>query len=266
MRKPAVAFQFYPGDPEELKRSVIGFLGTKEEREKVLGLIAPHAGYVYSGKVAGSVYSGVTIPDDVILLGPNHTGLGVNASLMASGEWQMPFGSVPVNESLASLILEESQLLTKDSLAHIREHSLEVQLPFIYYINPNIKVVPITLMSLSYNSCLEIGKDLARALKRYTYDTLIVVSSDMNHYENQEITEKKDKAAIEKILELDPESLYNVVGNNNISMCGIIPTTIALITCNELGAKEARLVDHATSGDVSGDYDHVVGYAGIVIK
>jgi AmmeMemoRadiSam system protein B len=265
MRKPAVAFQFYPGDPTELEQSVSGFI-EEQNREEVLALIAPHAGYVYSGKVAGSVYSRVMIPDDVILLGPNHTGYGEAAAVMTSGNWEMPFGSVSINESLASILVQQSKLLTNNSLAHVQEHSLEVQLPFLHYINPNVKIVPITLMHLNYDHCVEIGLAIAKSLKKYPSKVILAVSSDMNHYESQEITKGKDKAAIEKVLEINPEALYHEVKEKGISMCGMIPATIALVACKELGAKEARLIKYATSGDVSGDYNQVVGYAGIVIK
>ncbi len=265
MRKPAVAFQFYPGDPVELEQSVTGYM-KEQDREEVLGLIAPHAGYVYSGKVAGSLYSTVEIPNDVVLLGPNHTGYGEVAAVMTSGEWEMPFGTISINESLASLLLENSQFLSSNALAHSQEHSLEVQLPFIHHSNPEVKIVPITLMHLSFSKCVELGEDIARALRKYPSKVLIAVSSDMNHFENQEVTKRKDDAAIDKILQLDPEALYHEVKEKSISMCGIIPATIALVACKALGATEVKLIDYATSGDVSGDYNQVVGYAGMVIK
>ena len=265
MRKPTVAFQFYPGDPAELEKSVTGYM-KEQDREAVLGLIAPHAGYVYSGQVAGSVYASVIIPPDVILMGPNHTGYGEAAAVMISGEWEMPFGSIPINESLASLLVENSHLLSSNSLAHAEEHSLEVQLPFIHHSNPQSTIVPITLMHLSYSDCNEIGTDMAKVLKKYPSKVLIAVSSDMNHYENQEVTNRKDKAAIDNILQLDPEALYHEVEEKSISMCGIIPATIALVACKELGATEVKLINYATSGDVTGDYNQVVGYAGMVIK
>ncbi|MFQ5901381.1 MAG: AmmeMemoRadiSam system protein B [Thermodesulfobacteriota bacterium] len=266
MRTPAVAFQFYPGVASELKAAVKGFLKEPVEKREAMGLIVPHAGYIYSGKVAGSVYSEVTIPDTVILLGPNHTGLGDRVSIMDSGIWEMPFGSIPIDESLASLILRGSGLISSDSLAHLREHSLEVQLPFISYINPDVRIIPITVMLLDYSSCVEIGNALARAIKDYSERVLIVVSSDMDHYEDHNITKKKDRMAIDKIIQLDPEAMYDEVRDMDISMCGMVPAAIGLVACKELGAKEAKLIDYATSGDVSGDYDQVVGYAGIVIR
>ena len=277
IRKPAVAYQFYPGEPEALKKTVESLVnphtkdfgvGVKQttEKEDALALIAPHAGYIYSGKVAGSVYSSARIPENIILLGPNHTGLGERVALMTQGEWDMPFGKVKINQELARLLLEESHTFSDNSTAHLREHSLEVQLPFIHHFNPKASIVPVTIMYLDYKECEELGKTIANAIRKYKNKVLIAVSSDMNHYESDTVTKKKDKKAIDKILALDPKGLMTTVTNENISMCGIIPATIALVAAKELGAKKAELVDYATSGDTSGDYDHVVGYAGILIK
>ena len=275
IRKPAVAYQFYPGEPGALKKTVESLVKEKTEKEDALALIAPHAGYIYSGKVAGSVYSRVRIPDNIILLGPNHTGLGERVALMTQGEWDMPFGKVKIHQELAHSLLEESHTFSDNSTAHLREHSLEVQLPFIHHFNPKASIVPVTIMYLDYKECEELGKTIAKAIHKYTCPrislsgekkVLIVVSSDMNHYESDTVTKKKDKKAIDKILALDPKGLMTTGTNENISMCGIIPATIALVAAKELGAKKAELVDYATSGDTSGDYDHVVGYAGILIK
>ncbi|MBI3398153.1 MAG: AmmeMemoRadiSam system protein B [Deltaproteobacteria bacterium] len=275
LRKPAVANQFYPGESAALKKTVESLVKENVSKEDAFAIIAPHAGYIYSGKVAGSLYSRVRIPDNIILLGPNHTGLGERAAIMSSGEWEIPFGKVAINQELAHLLIEESHTFSDDSTAHLREHSLEVQLPFIHHFNPKASIVPVTIMYLGYKECEEVGKAVAHAIRKYTCPrmslsgkdkVLIAVSSDMNHYESDAATRKKDKKAIDKIIALNPKGLMETVSKEDISMCGIIPATIALIAAKELGAKKTELVGYATSGDTSGDYAHVVGYAGILIK
>jgi MEMO1 family protein len=265
IRKPAVAYQFYPGESAALKKTVESLVRKESLKEDAIAMIAPHAGYIYSGKVAGSVYSRVNIPDNILLLGPNHTGLGERAALMSNGEWEMPFGKVTVNQEIAQILIEESHIFSDDSTAHAREHSLEVQLPFIQYFNPKASIVPVTIMYMGYEECKELGKAVANAIRRYNDKILIVVSSDMNHYERDSLTKKKDRKAIDKILALNSRGLMEIVSSEDISMCGIIPATVALAAAKELGAKKAELIDYATSGDTSGDYEHVVGYAGILI-
>lgn len=266
IRRPAVAYQFYPGEPAALKKTVESMVKGKPVKEDAIVLIAPHAGYIYSGKVAGSVYSTANIPDNILLLGPNHTGLGERAAIMTQGEWEMPFGRISINQELAHLLIEESHIFSDDTTAHIREHSLEVQLPFIHHFNPKASIVPATIMYMSYKECEELGKAVANAIRKYKNKVLIAVSSDMNHYESDAITKKKDKMAIDKILALNPKALMETASKQDISMCGIIPAAIAIVAAKELGAKKAELIDYATSGDTSGDYTHVVGYAGILIK
>ncbi len=266
IRKPAVANQFYPGKRQILERTVESFVDNDAIVEDCLAMIAPHAGYIYSGKVAGSIYSSVNICDNIVLIGPNHTGLGEPAAIMTSGSWEIPTGNVEINEELSNILIEETSLLADDATAHIQEHSLEVQLPFIHHFNPEANIVPITMMHLSFEECVELGLAIAMGIKKYNEDTLIVVSSDMNHYESDETTKIKDNNAIDRILALDPKGLLDITEIENISMCGVIPAVIALVAANELGATEARLVDHATSGDTSGDYTQVVGYAGILIN
>jgi AmmeMemoRadiSam system protein B len=202
----------------------------------------------------------------VVILSPNHTGLGSRAAVMSEGAWQMPAGEVGINSSLSRLIMEQSKYLEEDELAHLREHSLEVQLPFLQYFNPDFQMVPICLAGRDLKFCQDIGLAVARARKEFGQPVLIVASSDMTHYESQRAAKRKDEMAIEKILSLDPPGLLEIVRKESISMCGVIPTTAMLIACKELGAKDARLVKYATSGDVSGDYDQVVGYAGIIVK
>ena len=269
MRSPCVADRFYPGDPALLRESLGKYLGNlAEKRERALVVVAPHAGYVYSGSVAGAVYSEIEVPDRVILLGPNHTGIGKGFALMATGEWETPLGRVRVNEDLAKGLLGASPLFSEDASAHKLEHSLEVQLPFLQVLNPKASIVPITLMHATFSECQALGRAIAKTVASATStgeEVLLVVSSDMNHYESDKITRAKDELAIERVLALDAEGLLKVTSEKNITMCGVVPTAVAIVAAKELGAKGARLVSHTTSGETSGDYDQVVGYAGMVI-
>jgi len=266
IRQPAVANQFYPGREQDLKKDISTRIKEGQKKEKALALVSPHAGYMYSGNVAGAVYSVAEITKDVIVMGPNHHGVGAPFAVMAHGKWKMPGGDVTINEKLASLLIEESKRLSDDSQAHIKEHSVEVQLPFIQYLKPDVEFVPVVLERADFETCEEIGMAIARAIKKYGEPVLIIASTDMTHYEPQEMAKHKDQLAIEKILSLDPAGLLDTVSRNNISMCGVIPTTITLVAAKQLGATKADLVDYATSGDVSGDYSYVVGYAGFIIQ
>lgn len=267
LRKPCVAGKFYPAEGRELSKNIREYLASAAAaREKAVAVIAPHAGYIYSGHVAGAVYSSVEIPDDVILIGPNHTGLGEGASVMATGSWEMPLGKVDINEELASAVLSSSSLFKEDTAAHLMEHSLEVQLPFLFEINRNVRIVPVTLLRASAGDCVIMGEAIASAVSSYGKKVLIIVSSDMNHYEADKKTRQKDRLAIDKIISLDAKGLLEVTSSMDITMCGVIPAAVAIAAAKSLGAVEARLVKYATSGDTSGDYSHVVGYAGILIK
>ncbi len=265
MRQPAVANQFYSGNPKVLKEHLKQFIPFVHEKKQVISIIVPHAGYMYSGAVAGEVYSRVVIPEDVIILGVNHTGMGLNPSIYQNGDWIMPMGNVAINNELAAAILKETNLVYPDTQAHLYEHSLEVQAPFLQYLQENLKIVPINMSYLSYQTCQDIGSAIARAIKSYNKPVLIVSSTDMNHFLSQEQTKKLDSLAIDNMINLDPEGLYKTVLKNKISMCGVINTAITLIASINLGAKQCELVRYNTSGDVSGDYFRVVGYAGLIV-
>jgi AmmeMemoRadiSam system protein B len=265
-RKPSVAGQFYPLNPRTLEREVSSFLTPSGEKKRAIGVVSPHAGYVYSGKVAGMVFSRVVIPESVIILGPNHRGVGPGVAVMARGSWEMPSGVVPIDEGLARTILESSKLVAEDERAHALEHSLEVQVPFLQALRPDFRLVPIALGRLSLPECLALGGKLASAIKGHTGDVLIVASSDMTHYEPAREAEKKDRMVIDQILRLDPDAVYQTVRDNGITMCGVVPVTIMLAAARELGAQGAELAGYMTSGDTSGDYGSVVGYAGVIIR
>lgn len=268
IREPVVAGMFYPKTPDKLRSEVREFLHEAGSVSPLpaIGVVSPHAGYVYSGTVAGAVLGRVEIPAKVIVLCPNHTGLGAWAALNTEGFWRTPLGQVPIAGELAGRLQELDPELEEDSVAHAREHALEVQLPFLQELRPDLKIVPLCLSHFSFGECLQLGDALARLIRESSEKILMVASSDMNHYESQERTLAKDQRAIDCILELNPEKLYRTVQEEGITMCGIIPTTCMLIAANQLGAKEAKLIKHATSGDVTGDFSGVVGYAGILIK
>ena len=266
LRKPIVAGQFYPGTPEQLEKQLRGFIGKQAKKENALGAVSPHAGYIFSGSVAGAVYSRINIPDKVIILGPNHTGRGASFSIMTEGTWVTPLGEIKINSSLSKNILKNSGQLEEDILAHTFEHSIEVQLPFLQYLNPKISFIPMCLSSGDYSSYKDIALAISRAIKDEGEKVLIIASSDMTHYESQDAARKKDGQAIEAVLKLDEKLLLDRIRDFDISMCGYVPAAVMLIACRELGAKSAELVKYQTSGDVIGDYSEVVGYAGIIIK
>ncbi len=265
-RKPAVADAFYLASSDLLKTQVSGLVEENLEKDEVVGIVSPHAGFVYSGNVAGAVYSRITLPETVILLGPNHTGYGPAVSIMAEGSWEMPLGEVEVDSATARRLLERSSAFDEDQSAHTSEHSLEVQIPFIQHFTSEFKIVPIIFMHMSLERCEELGLALAGVIKGGDKKVLLVGSTDMTHFEPHETAVEKDRMAIDCILALDHRGLYETVIGEGITMCGVIPTTVMLAACKELGASEAHLVKYQTSGDVSGDFDSVVGYAGVLVS
>lgn len=266
LRKPAVAGQFYPGTATLLKKQLAKFIDQKVTREDVIGLVSPHAGYIYSGQVAGETFSKVNLTDTVIIIGPNHSGLGEAFSIVTEGIWQTPLGEVKINSGLAKSILNKSKNLSVDLTAHIYEHSLEVQLPFLQYIKSDVEIVPIVLSPGKTEIYKEIAQAIASTLKEIKNKVLIVASSDMTHYESHQDATSKDKQAIEAITELDEEKLITRINKLDISMCGYAPVSVLICASKELGAKEGTLIKYQTSGEATADYSSVVGYAGILIK
>jgi len=262
-REPAVAGRFYDGDPVALAREVSRFLTAPGSRAPAFGVVAPHAGYVYSGAIAGAVYARVAVPQRVIVLGPNHTGLGQPAALWpAGGGWRTPLGTVPVSGPLTEA-LTACPLVEEDRLAHLREHSLEVQVPFLAAARPDLELAALCLGPLGVGECAEVGRTVAEAAR--AHDALVVASSDMSHYIPATEAREKDRLAIERILALDPEGLHRTVRQEGITMCGVIPTTVMLFAARELGATRAELVRYGNSGEVNGDTRQVVGYAGMLV-
>lgn len=268
IRSPAVAGQFYPGSEAALLKTLNALVPDiqPEKRKQALAVISPHAGYIYSGGVAGETIGSVQVPENVVILGPNHTGYGAPVSLMAQGSWDMPMGEVPINVELAKQITQNSPMIEVDDVAHRFEHSLEVQVPFLQYMQKNLTIAPIVVSHIDYATCIAVGQGLAAAIKSYNKPVFIVASTDMTHYESRQSASTKDSLALERIQALDPEGLYNTVVGKRISMCGIMPTTVTLVAALELGAQKAELIRYTDSGERSGDTDHVVGYAGLVIS
>lgn len=266
LRKPAVAGYFYQGTPEKLKEQVDKYVEDNIEKTRAIGILSPHAGLIYSGEAAGAVYSRLVLPDRIILIGPNHTGMGKSVSVFPQGSWEMPNGIVEIDSELARNIISKSKYASEDYSAHIGEHSLEVQIPFIQHFIKKFKIVPITMMSTTLEVCKDLGNAISETIKETGKDVLIIASSDMTHYESAASAKEKDSMAIKKILSLDPSGLHSVITEHYITMCGFAPAVSMLYASLNLGATRANLVKYMNSGDVSGDYDSVVGYAGIIIS
>ena len=266
IREPAVSGQFYPSSPDELKSMIRGMIDEKATKEDVIGYYAPHAGYIYSGPVVGATISRVNLKDTFVIMGPSHTGMGAPFSIMTEGKWRTPLGDVEIDTELAKAILADSSYLKVDETAHAEEHSIEVQLPFIQYLRPDIKLVPITISHANAATYRSIGRAIAKAIKDSGKEVVIVASGDMNHYESQKITQTKDRQAIESILKMEAGELLERVRDFKISMCGYGTAACLIYAAKELGNAKAELVKYQTSGDITGDYSAVVGYAGILIK
>jgi AmmeMemoRadiSam system protein B len=267
LRPAAVAGRFYPADRAELSRQVHALAGTDPPAEKLRarGCLVPHAGYMYSGAVAGAVYARVRLPRRFVILGPRHFPHGEALAILSEGNWHTPLGEARVDSALAASLKQTFPLLREDSVAHRAEHSLEVQLPFLQVLAGDFSFVPIALGTTRLTALEELGRAIAEVLAAEPEETLIVASSDMNHYESDVITRAKDHKAIEKLLALDARGLYETVRREGISMCGFGPAVSMLTAAKALRATRAELIRYATSGDVSGDREEVVGYAGVVV-
>jgi hypothetical protein len=276
VRPPAVAGTFYPGNARELAREVDGFCAPTEgegTKTQAIACIVPHAGYMYSGHVAGAVYGALEIPSRCILIGPRHYPQGQPMAILSEGRWQTPLGEAEIDAALAAQLARAYPRLREDSVAHAREHSLEVQIPFLQRLTQaqgrTVRFVPVVLASDRYPALEELGKAVAQviAAARESQDgpILLIASTDMNHYETDAATRVKDRRAIERIVALDPQGLYDTVRNEGITMCGYAATVAVLAAARELGAADARLVRYATSADINGDTSRVVGYAGFVL-
>ena len=265
VREPAVAGRFYPGSKAALASAVQELIKAGETSARALLAMVPHAGYMYSGRIAGETYARVTIPEHVLVLGPNHTGLGPPRSLWSGGAWRSPLGDVPVDRAFLEL-LRKTSLFEADREAHLNEHCIEVQLPFLQTLKSGLQFVPLCLGRLSLVECIGLGQAIAEVIRSISEPVLIVCSTDMSHYISAGSAARLDRLALERIENLDPEGLYQIVTRERISMCGFIPMTVALVAARALGASEASLIRYGNSGESSGDFARVVGYAGLTVS
>jgi AmmeMemoRadiSam system protein B len=270
IRPPAVAGSFYEGTAERLRAQVEACFAVNPpppaQKQRFIGAVVPHAGLVYSGHVAAAFYAIADLPKRFVILCPNHTGAGHFAAINRAGAWRTPLGDVPIDTPLADALMAQSPLFAEDARAHAREHSLEVQLPFLQHLLGTFTFVPICLGAHRLDYAEEAGRAIAAVLKDEREPIGILASSDLNHYEDQNATLRKDQLAIDEVAKRDPRELWRVVDEYDVSMCGFIPTTAMLVAANALGATNATLIKHATSGDVNGDYSAVVGYAAMLIS
>ena len=263
VRPPVVAGRFYPAHPDRLRAEVAAYM-PETAREPALAVIVPHAGYMYSGATAGATVTRVAVPETVLLLGPNHTGLGAACSL-SPDDWQIPGATIPQDRELAGAILQHSSMVQEERAAHRGEHSLEVELPFLYQTRPDLRIACLTLGGLNFALCERLARELAAALADFGRPVLLLASTDMNHYESRAVGGRKDRAAIERILALDAPGLYETVRRDRTTMCGVLPVCVTILLALAQGASRAELVRHTDSGEASGDTERVVGYAGLVI-
>jgi len=266
IRPPAVAGRFYPSDPRELARQIDDFVSDETSKVAAFGCVVPHAGYVYSGEVAAAVYASIEIPTRCIVLGPRHYPRGEPLAILTEGGFSTPLGNAQIDSDLARKLAHAFPRLREDAVAHESEHSIEVQIPFLQRLARDFRFVPIALGTDRYGVLEELGHAIAKVVAEEREKVLIIASSDMNHYESDAITRVKDEQAVRRILALDPQGLYDTVRREEITMCGYAAVVAMLVAARELGATAARLVRYATSGDVSGDRDRVVGYAGIIVS
>jgi hypothetical protein len=264
IRQPVAAGRFYPGTGRELAKELSGLIGESREKVKATGILVPHAGYVYSGSVAGRVYGAIEPADLYIVLSPNHTGQGPRYSV-SPGSWRTPLGDIETDPGVISRLVSGTDLLRKDHSAHAYEHSVEVQVPFIQKVAPSARMVAITVMPGDMEELSGIADSIAAAARDFDGDTVIVASSDMTHYENRQNASRKDKAALEKVRDMDAGGLLDTVREMNISMCGAVPTAVMLMAAEHLGASGTRLLKYTDSGEATGDTEQVVGYAGLIV-
>jgi AmmeMemoRadiSam system protein B len=273
IRQPAAAGRFYPANAQHLRTEVETFTTLRasagqpivEAKIPAVGCVVPHAAYMYSGAVAGAVYRRLELPQRYVVLCPNHTGMGEPLAIMSRGAWHTPLGDAPVDHELADALKAAMPLLSEDQEAHRYEHALEVQLPFLQVLRPGFQFVPITVGTSNFEVLSALGVVIGSLLTDLSEPALVIASSDMNHYESDSVTRVKDRRAIDQVLALDPRGLYDTVRQGTISMCGYGPATIMLTASRKMGATKAELLRYATSGDVSGERDMVVGYAGIAV-
>lgn len=276
VRHPAFAGAFYAANPSSLNQQIIdsfkhkygpGRLPTRSVDSSITAIIAPHAGYIYSGPCAAQPYLRLAeqeTPETVVVIGPNHTGWGAPVSLMGDGHWETPLGLVELDTELAHAIISHSDVAQLDSSAFAREHSVEVQLPFLQFIYPEFKLVPICMRNQGLEASLDLGKAIHMAIG--DSGVIVVASSDLNHMESKSVSNRKDQFVLDAIESMDEYRLQEVVEREHISMCGYGPVSTTLVASKLGGAKSAEILSYYTSGDITGDPHAVVGYASAIIS
>ncbi|MFH1707947.1 MAG: AmmeMemoRadiSam system protein B [Planctomycetota bacterium] len=262
-RAPAVAGRFYPADGGALAGEVRKYLAAGGPATPRTACVAPHAGYSFSGPTAGRTLARVTVPATVIILSPNHTGAGAGIAVWTAGAWRTPLGDVAI-DAAAAVSVAKLTGAQADTAAHRNEHSIEVMLPFLKTIRPDVRIVPVTIMTHDLAALVRFGRELAGFVRGAAERPLVLASSDMTHMESAESAHAKDMQCVARMEAVDPEGLFNLVNEQRISMCGVAPVTAMLAMARELGLKRGELVEYTSSGDTSGDYHRVVGYAGLV--
>jgi hypothetical protein len=270
VRQPAVAGLFYPGQPAQLVAAVRELLAAAgAEPRAAVAAVAPHAGYVYSGRTAGAVFAGLEVPRCCVVVAPNHTGLGEAAqggSVYAVGSFVTPAGEVPVDEATAAALLSRCDVLEDDPAAHAREHAVEVELPFLLARQPQLTVVPVVLGWSDWPRTRRLGEALAEVVRASAEPVLLLASSDMNHYESAAVAAEKDRLALAEVERLDGERLLEVTRRHRVSMCGRVPAAAVLHAARLLGAGRGEVVSYSHSGQVTGDDSSVVSYAGVIVR
>ncbi len=278
IRKPAVAGLFYELDPDSLRKQIewcfkhslgpgsIPVLGSKRD---IKGVIAPHAGYIYSGPVAAHTYHEIVedgFPETFIILCPNHTGMGSGVSTMNKGSWETPLGLADIDSEFADLMIQNARIIDSNPDAHIREHSAEVQLPFIQYFNTDFQFVPVTMWMQDIETSTEIGNSIQKTASELGRDVVVIASTDFTHYQPQDIARTQDMQVIDAIKAMDEKLMINRVAQLNVSMCGYGPVAATMVATKNMGAKSCEVLKYATSGDTTGDKSSVVAYASAVFR
>jgi AmmeMemoRadiSam system protein B len=266
LRKPVVSGQFYPANKEALASLIDSFLPKTAKKMSARAIILPHAGYIYSGKVAVETVSRIMPAKRLVILGPKHSSGGEDFALWAKGGWITPFGEIKIDQDLASRILAKGNYIKEDYLAHQPEHSIEVELPILTRLFGVFEFVPIACQVSTLEIYQSVARELYEAIKPIKEQVLLIASSDMTHYSPDEICRRKDRAALDSIIALDLEALIEKVIKEDISMCGIAPVVILISCLKHLGAKKAQIALYQTSGDINADYSSVVGYAGVIFS
>jgi MEMO1 family protein len=267
IREATVAGIFYPGDADQLRKTIACYSEKASPATTAKALVVPHAGYIYSGVVAAETFSSAQLPKRFIILGPNHSGRGAELALSPAAAWRTPLGEVKIDQEMNQELMRSDPDIRQDASAHLKEHSIEVQIPIIQALaDPGVKISAICIGTVEYTKLEALGHALAKAIQSSQEPVLMIASSDMNHYEDAATAKVKDTLAINQMTVLDPEGLYRTVLENEITMCGFAPAVAVLIACRDLGASSGRLIKYWNSGETTGDHSSVVAYAGLLIE